>query len=319
MAKINFNALPRFSQLPVKAGKPPESSWGVFGDDDELGCINFLTAEGVVEAAKLIKKGAIFRLDWPIGYPDPPLFNRAQVQHTIIPFERIPGHDDKLDNYNTQSTTQWDGLAHVGHPEYGFYNGFQREHIKSGPEGKLSIHLWADRFVGRGVLIDVHRYLTEQGRPLNPESREWVTVADLQAAAQNQHLEMKFGDILLIRTGWMRHFLDASPEDKVRIAKNVNYPGIEPARETVEWLWDNRVTAVATDCPAVEPIPWHMDKGPLHFRMLALLGMPMGEQFDLEALAEDCAQDSIYEFFFVSMPLVLRGGIASPPNAAAIK
>ena len=50
-----------------------------------------------------------------------------------------------------------------------------------------------------------------------------------------------------------------------------------------------------------------------------LLGLPIGEQFNLEALAEDCAQDGRHEFMLVSCPLNLEGGIASPPNAVAIK
>jgi len=49
MAKIDFNKVPKFSELPIKPDKPKESSWGVFGDDDELGCLNFLTPEGVID------------------------------------------------------------------------------------------------------------------------------------------------------------------------------------------------------------------------------------------------------------------------------
>ena len=51
MAKIDFNKIHKFSELPVKKGAPADSNWGVFGDDDEVGCVNFLTPEGIVEAA----------------------------------------------------------------------------------------------------------------------------------------------------------------------------------------------------------------------------------------------------------------------------
>jgi len=63
MAKVDFNKIPRFSELPIKKGAPPDSNWGVFGDDDEIGCLNFLTPEGVVQAARLVQKGRVFRLD----------------------------------------------------------------------------------------------------------------------------------------------------------------------------------------------------------------------------------------------------------------
>ena len=59
MAKVDFSKIPRFSELPIKKGAPPDSSWGVFGDDDELGCLNFLTPEGIVDAARLVRKGSV--------------------------------------------------------------------------------------------------------------------------------------------------------------------------------------------------------------------------------------------------------------------
>jgi hypothetical protein len=76
---------------------------------------------------------------------------------------------------------------------------------------------------------------------------------------------------------------------------------------------------IGTDCPAVEPIPFNSGESPLHFRLLALLGMPLGELFILAPLAADCARDGRYEFMVVSAPMNVEGGIASPPNAVAIK
>ena len=96
--------------------------------------------------------------------------------------------------------------------------------------------------------------------------------------------------------------------------------GIEASREMVAWCWNNRVAAIGTDCPAVEAFPFNfMDEGALHYRALPLLGLPLGELFVLAPLAEDCASDRRYEFMLVSAPLNLEGGIASPPNAVAIK
>jgi hypothetical protein len=80
------------------------------------------------------------------------------------------------------------------------------------------------------------------------------------------------------------------------------------------------VVAVATDNPTFESWPRQMVVGDyLHFELLALLGMPIGELFDLDALAADCARDGRYEFLFTSAPLNKTGGIGSPPNALAIK
>ncbi len=323
MAKIDFIKLPKFSELPVKKGAPPDSCWGVFGDDDEIGCVNFLTPEGVVEAARLVKKGRVFRLDTKINYATPPLFERTPVKHTKKSFEEydLLGFDDILDGYNTQEGSQWDGLAHVGNLRHqAFYNGVKNEEIKRG--NKLGIHNWADKFVGRGLLLDVFEYRNRERRPISPLTNEKISLGDLKQALKAQRVDLKPGTILLVRTGWMQAYLKASPEQKKAMAPlmDLRACGIEDSREMVAWLWDSRVAAIGSDCPAVEPWPWDFkDEGALHYRTLSLLGLPLGEQFNLEQLAADCAEDGCYECMLVSVPLNLEGGIASPPNAVAIK
>ncbi len=53
--------------------------------------------------------------------------------------------------------------------------------------------------------------------------------------------------------------------------------------------------------------------------MLSYFGMPIGEMWNLEGLADDCASDGHYDFFFTSAPLNIPGGVGSPPNAIAVK
>ncbi|HEU4618276.1 MAG TPA: cyclase family protein, partial [Gammaproteobacteria bacterium] len=106
---MSASKIPSFDELPAKAGAPAESSWGVFGDDDGIGCLNFLTPEGVAAAARLVQSGKVFRLDAKLGFADPPLFGRAAMTHTIVPLGPL-ANDDILDRYNTQSGSQWDGL-----------------------------------------------------------------------------------------------------------------------------------------------------------------------------------------------------------------
>ncbi|HJU28796.1 MAG TPA: cyclase family protein [Candidatus Binataceae bacterium] len=323
MAKIDFKAIPKFADLPIKKGAPADSNWGVFGDNDEVGCVNFLTEEGVIEAARLVRKGKVFRLDTPINYARPPLFEREPVEHAKKSFESygLLGFDDVLNAYNTQEGSQWDGLGHVGNLRaQAFYNGATNDEIKQ--SDKLGIHNWADRFVGRGVLIDVFRHRQEQGRAVNPLTNEKYSLDDLKNALKAQNRDLKPGAILLVRTGWMGAYLNASADQKRAMAPmdKLKACGIDDSRETVAWMWDNRVAAIGTDCPAVEPWPWDFkDDGALHYRTLSLLGLPLGEQFVLDPLAADCAEDKRYEFMLVSVPLHLRGGIASPPNAVAIK
>ena len=133
---------------------------------------------------------------------------------------------------------------------------------------------------------------------------------------------MKPGSIVLVRTGWIQHYRTSSQKEKEAMGplNGLKACGLEASSAMAAWLWDHRVAALGTDCPAVEPWPWEFkNEGALHYRTLALLGLPIGEQFDMEALAADCGQDKVYEFLVVSVPLNLVGGIASPPNAVAIK
>jgi kynurenine formamidase len=87
-----------------------------------------------------------------------------------------------------------------------------------------------------------------------------------------------------------------------------------------EFLWDTGVAAVAADNPALEA--GHRGAGSdlaLHRALLARLGMPLGELWDVQRLAGDCATDGVYDFLLTSAPLFVPGGAGSPPNVLALK
>jgi kynurenine formamidase len=312
--------IPTFEELPIRKDLPADCAWGVFGDDDGLGCLNFLTAEGVVEAAGLIKSGKVFRLDAKMGFAQPPLFGRAPAEHRVSPL--APMANDDFVHFNTQESSQWDGLGHVGHVRHErYYNNVSTSEVRGG-NAKLGIHHWKDKFVGRGLLIDAFGYRKAKGIPVNPLEREVYSLAELKAVIEYQGSVLKPGTILLVRTGWMESYENLAPEEKRALSpmEKMRSAGIEASREVVAWMWNNRVAAIGTDCPAVEAFPSDFtDEGILHYRALPLLGLPLGELFILAPLAEDCARDKRYDFMVVSAPLHVEGGIASPPNAVAIK
>src|SRR5437660_8210811 len=93
-------ALPRYADLPAKAGAPPGSSWGLWGDDDVLGTLNLLTPERTAAAAQLITRGAVFPLNLEMELPGPPLFNRAAFRHEVTGGSGI-AKDDLLHDWNT--------------------------------------------------------------------------------------------------------------------------------------------------------------------------------------------------------------------------
>src|SRR5947209_18304729 len=95
--------LPRYADLPVKAGAPAGSSWGVWGDDDVFGTLNLLTPERAAAAAALVRRGAVFTLNLEMELPGPPLFNRAAFRHEVTAGGGI-AKDDLLHDWNTQSS-----------------------------------------------------------------------------------------------------------------------------------------------------------------------------------------------------------------------
>src|SRR5579863_5606736 len=217
MKNIDLSNIPSFDQLPVRKDAPAESSWGVFGDDDAFGCLNFLTPAGVVEAARLVQTSKVFRLDAKIGFARPPLFGRASVVHTVVPLGPT-AHDDTLDHFNTQEGSQWDGLGHVGHFRHErFYNGVTAEETRAG-NAKLGIHHWADKFVGRGVLIDAFGFRKKQGRAVNAMAKDVYSLEELQGALKAQGTTLKPGAILLVRTGWMESYDTLSADGKAALA-----------------------------------------------------------------------------------------------------
>ncbi len=315
--------LPGYDELPVRAGAPAGTAWGVFGNDDEVGTINLLTPERVVAAASSIRSGKVFALNLPINIPDPPLFTRGKHSHTVKIF---PGADfvldDFLDNFYPQASSQWDALAHVKHPMYGAYNGIPDKEITGRGGMRLGIDNLARRGIaGRGVLADVARYYDRIGKSINFTRAESIPLADVQATLEDEGVALQTGDILLIRIGWTKFYLSASAEIKAELAKEAVVPGIEGSERTARWLWDNHLAAVASDSPALEALPKTAghEMEFLHFHMLAFFGMPIGEMWNLEALAEDCAADGDFDFFLTSAPLNIPGGVGSPPNALAIK
>jgi kynurenine formamidase len=323
------DGLPLFAELPVRAGAPPGSSWGVFGDDDEIGAFNFITPNRVVAAASLIKTGRMFPMNWSLLLPSPPLFGRRALKQGIGAWPDRMVTDDVLHNFYPQVSSQWDALRHAGHRQYGFYNGVSIEEASQRYGGKLAIDKWARRGIAaRGVLLDVAGHRDRTGRPIDGLKPFAITPDVMLETAMAEQVTIQPGDILLVRTGWMAAYLQMSQEQRDELAEasqhgsgrgHFGHPG--PAGvEMPPFLWDNRVAAVAADSPAFENSPAAAETGiSMHGAMIGLLGIAIGEMWFLEDLARDCAEDGVYEFFLTSAPLNMPGGSGSPPNAIAIK
>ena len=329
--------LPDYRDLPVRVGAPPGSSWGLWGDDDELGTLNLLTDERRLAAAAEIRRGAVFPLGLPLEELDTGVGWRTRPRHEFL---RIGHHDhghrpgtvdgppagpadrdDYVDGLWLQGSSQWDGLAHVRHREYGNYNGVADSQIHGEPGARLGIDRWARQgVVGRGVLVDLVAHYVRTGRDYDVTRAHRITVEDLQSALDHQQVVLRTGDILLLHSGWTQHVLDQDAAGRARIMTpdTVATPGLDPSPQMVEFLWNTHVAAVASDTNSVEAVD-PASRYYLHSQLLPLLGIPLGECWHFPELVADCAADGRYAFLLVSVPLNLRGAIGSPPQAIALK
>jgi kynurenine formamidase len=325
--------LPTYDELA--AAEVAGSSWDVFGRDDQLGTVNFLTPERVAAAARLVRTGRRFGLDYPVNAFEPyPTGTRPRTEHHIFANNEFH-RDDWLDSFYLQSTSQLDSLRHIGHPEHGFYGGLPAAGNNENSTS-LGIHNWArSGIAGRGVLLDVPRFFAREGRPYDCEQTIALDDVTLDAVARSQGVTWQGGDMLLLRTGWAENYTAKSAEERVEFNKRNKSPGLAQRESVVRWLWDHEIALVAGDNPAVEADPVTESdfrsaddrppergvdhSGMLHRPLIALLGMALGELWKLDDLAADCAADGVHEFFLTCKPLNLVGGVGSPPNALALK
>ena len=310
----------------IKAMGRRLSNWGRWGGDDRLGTLNHITPERLVAAARLVRTGKLFDLGLPLGADGIQigLVGRINPVHTMsmTPHDSHT-HDLKLrpegmivaDDYiymPLQCATQWDGLAHAGYDGQ-FYNGVAGDSVSTmGGSSVLSIDQIAAKGVaGRGVLLDIAGLKGVESMAAG----EAIFIDDLEAAERRQRVRVGPGDILLVRTGWIRRFT----VDRSAHAFWKGSPGIDAS--CLDWLQEREVAAIAADNSTVEVLPpdaleYHL---PVHAVGIRDMGLTLGEIFLLDELAVDCEADGVWEFFLSAAPLKVKGGVGTPITPIAMK
>ena len=290
------------------------SNWGRWGPDDQRGTLNLIDAAAVKRGAAAVKRGVSFSLSIPMDEGGPqtgrvlgrknPTLTMLQVSYAFSGDPRDFATSDDEVVTGTQSATHWDALAHAGYDGL-LYNGIPADVItEEAGATKLGIEHFGP-VVTRGLLCDVARL---RGVDYFDEPYA-VTGADLDACLGE--LTPLAGDIVLVRTGQM-HWL--------RVGDRNRYADISPGigLDAVEWLHDHDIAAVANDTHVFEPYPCPGPNPylfPTHMIELRDMGIPQGQQWDLDELAADCAADGVYEFLLSATPLPLThacGGLAAP-------
>ena len=210
-----------------------------------------------------------------------------------------------------QCVTQWDSLAHVFY-EGKMYNGYDAALVTSSGTSKNSIDKTKSRIAGRGVLLDVARW--KGVRALEPGYA--ITAADLDGTAAAERVEVRRGDLLIVRTGHMSRYLDRNDWRHFDLDES---PGVSV--HTAPWMHAREIAAIAADNYAVEVRPSELPpfRSPFHICAIPNMGLTLGEIFYLEDLAADCAADGRYEFLLVAPPLPVTRGVGTPINPYAIK
>jgi kynurenine formamidase len=305
-------------------------NWGRWGPEDEIGTLNFITPEVIKRAGTLVRQGKVIScaLNFDTNGPQTGAFGRVNPIHSMVAtgtdhatgrqrpagFETAPfgwGFADDQVTMFLQCGTQWDGLGHIFHHGK-MYGGRDASLVSSTGAARNGIEHYKDRIVTRGVLLDVARYRGVDA--LRPG--EAIYVEDLEGCAARQRVAVEAGDVVLVRTGDVGRRLR---ERSWGTFSAGDAPGLSFL--TAPWLHERSIAGIATDTWGVEVRPNELPGSfqPLHLVMVVNMGLLVGEIFHLEALADDCAADGVYEFMFVAPPLPITRAVGSPINPQAIK
>lgn len=300
------------------------SNWGRWGPDDQIGTLNLITPDDIRNASNLIKKGKTFALGLPLDEKiQSGLFGgRWNPIHTMLATgtDAAAGNqdigaylryaDDAI-NMPCQASTQWDALAHIFLDDK-MYNGYDANNVDARGAHKLGIEHTKDKMVGRGVLLDVARHKGVDAL----EDGYAITIDDLEKTAAAQGVAVGRADFVIVRTGQQEACLKSGVWGGYA---GGDAPGL--AFETCYWLKEKDLAAICADTWGCEVRPNETDEvnQPWHWVVIPAIGITMGEIFYLKELAEDCAADGVYEFFFCAPPMNIPGGCGSPINPQAIK
>ncbi len=296
-------------------------NWGRWGDRDEIGTLNLVDDAARRRAAGAVRRGKSFALGLPLSEVEGiqmgfipgrvnPTRSMVQINEPLSADPAWGCSSEDVVTMALQCATHWDALAHFS---YGgvLYNGYPASSVDERGAGRCGIHRLTT-VVGRGVLLDVARALgtavLEPGYAITPD--------DLTAAADLAGVDSEPGDLVLVRTGQMVHL---SPPARDLLAYTTPSPGL--TIETAEWFHARDVAAVATDTLTFEVFPCQYEDLylPVHLLHLVEMGMTQGQNWVLDALAEDCAEDGRYTFLLEATPLRFTNGLGSPLNPTALK
>ena len=304
-------------------------NWGRWGPKDEIGTLNHTTADDIVAAARLVRKGKVISLALNFDQHGPqgakskyPALGRINPMHTmlrtgtdaysgVLDHRGIRAADDMV-VMPLQCGTQWDGLGHIFYENY-MWNGYDCREVTSAGAQKCGIEKTKNKMVGRGVFLDVPRALGMDILPRRIRDHHRGPRLDREEAERRGEARRLRHRAHRPDGGQARRGQLGRLPGRRRAGLLVRDAGLDPAHQ---------LAALASDTWGCEVRPNETEPGinqPWHWITIPIMGMTMGEIFYLKDLAEDCAADKVYEFLFVAPAMPITGAVGSPTNPLAIK
>ncbi|WP_261718700.1 cyclase family protein [Streptomyces sp. FZ201] len=293
------------------------NNWGRWGADDEIGTLNLITDEVVRGATACVRSGRRVPLALPLSQDGVqtgmipgrinPLHAMVQINQEIFGPGTVACSDDAV-TMGLQAGTHWDALPHVSHSGR-LYNGRPAGSVTAHGGAAFSGMSTARAVVSRGVLLDVARARGVE----RLEGGYAVTPEDLEAAEEFAGTRVRAGDIVLVRTGQMRVLLAGDRH-------GYGYPSPGLSIRTPEWFHARDVAAVANDTLTFEVFPPEIEDLwlPVHALDLVEMGMPQGQNWNLEELSTACGQERRHTFLLSATPEPFVGATGAPVAPVAV-
>lgn len=296
------------SQAELDALFDEVNNAGRWGENDELGTLNFITPRKRVSAAALVREGRALSIGRDLDTVQS-ANNPQPVRHSMCYQSHYPIGcvDAVVIDMHGFSITHLDAVAHVYRGQ-DVYNGRQAAAVAL-PGGLAFGDILAqkDGMFTRGVLLNIAAV----------RGREWllpddgVTAADLAAAEKRQGVTVESGDCIFVYTGLQKREAAEGPEN---LGERV---GIMP--DAIRWMHGREIAVYSGDCVDAFPNPY----GPryaiyFHAITLAAMGLVLLDIPALEPLVEACSELDRTDFLLTMAPLRLKGGTGCPVNPIAL-
>jgi len=335
--------------------RPEGSTWGDFGAEDELGRLNLLTEQKVLQAAAEIKVGKVFCLSLPLDLPggnvlnprrQPPVLSPTfrdgtpymNIETSHLQKEAIDVLCDDQVTLCMQYSTQWDGLSHVGalfdtqsdgqlHKVY--YNGYEAgidihggdnaDHAHTdccGDGASFATRLSVAKYAEKGM--QGRGVMVDLARHFGP-GRTLVDGSTLINLIDSEKIAVEPGDMLVLRTGFSEAIVDMGGQPD-HATLNQTGAVLDGSDETLlNWITGSGVAAICCDNYAVEAYPAKTTYSilPLHHHCLFKLGVPLAELWYLKDLAHWLHGHQRHHFMLTAPPLRLPGAVGSPVTPIA--